>query len=39
MLGLSIIICGTFPQIPNELDENIKFTIGNVKYEIIYINN
>lgn len=39
MLGLSIIICGTFPQIPNELDENIKLTIGNVKYEIIYINN
>lgn len=39
MLGLSIIICGTFPQIPNNLDKNIKTTIGNVRFEIIYINN
>ena len=30
MLGLSRIICGTFPQISNNLDENIKTTIGNL---------
>ena len=37
--GISIVICGTLSSIPCELEENIKSTIGNSKYEVTYFNN
>ena len=37
--GISIVICGTLSSIPSELEENIKSTIGNSQYELIYFDN
>ena len=36
---ISIIICSKHSQISNELEQNIKTTIGNIPYEIIVIDN
>lgn len=36
---VSIIICGRAPKISETQNKNIKNTIGNINYEIIYIDN
>ena len=36
---ISIVVCSRHPKIDIFLEKNIKDTIGNVKYEIVWIDN